>query len=38
MLDAGGELDLADLSRVLVGQMVVTLLGMPSAGTDAAFR
>jgi len=38
VLDAGGELDLADLSRVLVGQMVVTLLGMPSAGTDAAFR
>ncbi|HOT34713.1 MAG TPA: hypothetical protein PLW15_09740, partial [Rhodoglobus sp.] len=27
VLDAGGELDLADLSRVLVGQMVVTLLG-----------
>ncbi|MFM9877881.1 MAG: cytochrome P450 [Rhodoglobus sp.] len=38
VLDAGGELDLADLSRVLVGQMVVTLLGMPSAGTDAAYR
>jgi len=38
VLDAGGELDLADLSRVLVGQMVVTLLGVPSAGTDAAYR
>lgn len=38
VLDAGGELDLADLSRMLVGQMVVTLLGMPVADTDAAYR
>lgn len=38
--EAGEELDLADLSRVLVGQMVVSLLGLPvdrSRG-DAAFR
>jgi Cytochrome P450 len=38
VLDAGGELDLADLSRVLVGHMVVTLLGLPvdpSRGDDA---
>lgn len=37
-LDAGGDLDLADLSRVLVGHMVVTLLGLPvdeSRGDDA---
>lgn len=39
--DAGEPLDLADLSRVLVGQMVVTLLGMPVAETadpDDAYR
>lgn len=38
--ESGEELDLADLSRVLVGQMVVSLLGLPvdrSRG-DAAFR
>lgn len=38
--EAGEALDLADLSRVLVGQMVVSLLGLPvdrSRG-DAAFR
>ncbi|WP_394160993.1 cytochrome P450 [Galactobacter valiniphilus] len=37
-LEAGGELDLADLSRILVGRMVVTLLGTPvdaSRGDDA---
>jgi cytochrome P450 len=36
--EAGTELDLADLSRVLVGHMVVTLLGLPvddSRGDDA---
>jgi len=38
VLDAGGEVDLADLSRILVGQMVVSLLGMPAADTDAAYR
>lgn len=31
-LEGGGEVDLADLSRVLVGRMVVTLLGMPVTG------
>lgn len=31
--EAGAELDLADLSRVLVGHMVITLLGLP---VDAA--
>ncbi len=41
--DAGAELDLADLSRILVGQMVVTLLGMdvptaPSGNPDDAYR
>ncbi len=41
--DAGEEIDLADLSRMLVGQMVVTLLGMPvvvpPGGTeDDAYR
>ncbi|MGX5682380.1 cytochrome P450 [Schumannella luteola] len=38
--EAGEEIDLADLSRVLVGQMVVSLLGLPvdrSRG-DAAYR
>lgn len=38
VLDAGGELDLADLSRVLVGHMVTVLLGTPvdtSRGDDA---
>jgi len=36
--EAGAELDLADLARVLVGQMVCTLLGLPvdaSRGDDA---
>jgi len=36
--EAGDELDLADLSRVLVGHMVITLLGLPvdaSRGDDA---
>ena len=36
--EAGEELDVADLSRILVGQMVVTLLGLPvdtSTGDDA---
>ncbi|MDP3207736.1 MAG: cytochrome P450 [Rhodoglobus sp.] len=41
-LDAGDELDLADLSRILVGHMVVALLGMPidadDGNTDAAYR
>jgi cytochrome P450 len=41
--DAGESIDLADLSRMLVGQMVVTLLGMPvvvpPGGTeDDAYR
>ena len=36
--DAGEQLDLADLSRILVGQMVVTLLGMEVADTDEAYR
>lgn len=38
--EAGAELDLADLSRVLVGQMVVALLGMPvdTARGDDAYR
>ena len=41
--DAGEAIDLADLSRMLVGQMVVTLLGMPvvvpPGGTvDDAYR
>ena len=45
VFEGGGELDLADLSRILVGQMVVTLLGMPvdvgASGTsrgDDAYR
>src|SRR3982751_1856029 len=36
--EAGDELDLADLSRVLVGHMVIALLGLPvdaSCGDDA---
>jgi len=39
-LDAGRPLDLADLSRVLVGHMVVTLLGLPvdTSRGDDAFR
>jgi cytochrome P450 len=37
-LDAGDEVDLADLSRVLVGRMVVTLLGLPAGDSDAAYR
>lgn len=36
--EAGEALDLADLSRVLVGQMVVTLLGMDVPETDDAYR
>jgi cytochrome P450 len=38
--EAGDELDLADLSRVLVGHMVVTLLGLPVDETrgDDAYR
>lgn len=36
--DAGEAIDLADLSRMLVGQMVVALLGMPVPDTDAAYR
>lgn len=38
--EAGEELDLADLSRVLVGQMVVSLLGLPvdKSRGDAAYR
>lgn len=41
--EAGEALDLADLSRILVGQMVVTLLGMPippgeQEQRDAAYR
>lgn len=34
---AGGEVDVADLSRVLVGRMMISLLGIPRpAGTAAA--
>ncbi len=41
--ESGAPLDLADLSRVLVGQMVCTLLGLPvnsvgSADRDDAYR
>jgi cytochrome P450 len=36
--EAGEPLDLADLSRILVGQMVVTLLGLPASDTDQAYR
>ena len=38
--EAGDELDLADLSRVLVGHMVITLLGLPVDATrgDDAYR
>jgi len=38
--EAGDELDLADLSRVLVGHMVITLLGLPVDATrgDNAYR
>ena len=35
-LEAGTPLDLADLSRVLVGQMVCTLLGLPVAAAPGA--
>jgi cytochrome P450 len=35
--EAGEPLDLADLSRVLVGQMVCTLLGLPGS-TDDEYR
>lgn len=36
--DAGEPIDVADLSRILVGQMVVTLLGMHVDDTDDAYR
>jgi cytochrome P450 len=36
--DAGEPIDLADLSRILVGQMVVTLLGLPAEDSDEAYR
>ncbi|MEP6480158.1 MAG: cytochrome P450 [Rhodoglobus sp.] len=36
--EAGEPIDLADLSRILVGQMVVTLLGMETEDTDASYR
>jgi cytochrome P450 len=36
--DAGEPLDLADLSRILVGQMVVSLLGLPATTSDDAYR
>ncbi|MGN6502992.1 MAG: cytochrome P450 [Pseudolysinimonas sp.] len=38
--ESGAQLDLADLSRVLVGQMVTTLLGLPvdASRGDDAFR
>ncbi|MGV8883469.1 MAG: cytochrome P450 [Rhodoglobus sp.] len=38
--EAGEPLDLADLSRILVGQMVTTLLGLPvdESRGDAAYR
>ena len=36
--EAGERIDVADLSRILVGQMVVTLLGMPAEPTDDAYR
>jgi len=36
--EAGEDIDLADLSRILVGQMVVTLLGMPAEDSDEAYR
>jgi len=36
--EAGEDVDLADLSRILVGQMVVTLLGMPAEDSDEAYR
>ena len=35
-LESGAPLDLADLSRVLVGQMVCTLLGLPVTGEPGA--
>jgi cytochrome P450 len=42
-LESGAELDLADLARVLVGQMVCTLLGLPVGASrftdpDDAYR
>lgn len=39
-LDQGAEVDIADLARVLVGRMVVTLLGLPVDSTrgDDAYR
>lgn len=36
--DAGEPIDVADLSRILVGQMVVTLLGMHVEDTVDAYR
>lgn len=37
-LEAGEEVDVADLSRILVGRMVVTLLGMPAPAGDDGYR
>lgn len=36
--DAGEPIDVADLSRILVGQMVVTLLGLQVDDSDDAYR
>jgi cytochrome P450 len=36
--EQGRELDLADLSRILVGRMVVSLLGMPAPTGDDGYR
>ena len=37
-LEAGEHVDVADLSRILVGRMVVTLLGMPTPDGDDGYR
>ena len=37
-LEAGEQVDVADLSRILVGRMVVTLLGMPTPDGDDGYR
>lgn len=37
-LEAGEDVDVADLSRILVGRMVVTLLGMPTPAGDDGYR
>jgi cytochrome P450 len=37
-LRAGGTVDIADTSRVLVGRMLATLLGLPTARSDDEFR